>query len=99
MTVSFEEKRLVDLFRRCSDEGKEALLVAAESLVDSNQKKEVASMPKWTIQYIDGHDLKYKVFTTEAKDEEEAQAKLWEQYESDFDHQIIQIYPAEGEQQ
>lgn len=52
-------------------------------------------MPKWTIQYIDGHDLKYKVFTTEAKDPEDAQVKLWESYESDFDHQIIQIYQVE----
>ena len=97
MTVSFAEKRLIDLFRRCSDEGKDGLLAAAESLASSNQKKEVASMPKWKIQYIDGHDLKYKVFTTEAKDPEEAQVKLWESYESDFDHQIIDIYRTEDE--
>lgn len=95
MTVSFAERRLIDLFRRCSDEGKDGLLAAAESLASSNQQKEVGKMPKWTIQYIDGHDLKYKVFTTEAKDPEDAQVKLWESYESDFDHQIIQIYQVE----
>ncbi len=97
MTVSFAEKRLIDLFRRCSDEGKDGLLVAAESLASSNQKKEVASMPKWTIQYIDGHDLKYKTFVTEAASPDDAISKLWEQYTSDFDHRIIDVYPVEDE--
>lgn len=54
---------------------------------------------KFTISYIDGHDLKYKRFTTTAKDKDEAIHKLWESYESDFDHQIIDVVGEDGDQE
>ena len=46
----------------------------------------------YKIAYIDGHDLKYKTFTTEADSRDDAISKLWASYESDFDHQIIEVY-------
>lgn len=49
-------------------------------------------MKKFEIAYIDGHDLKYKTFTTTAQDEENALKNLWNNYKSgDFDHQIINV--------
>lgn len=38
MNISFEERRLIELFRRCSDEGKEGLIVSAEVLAGYGQK-------------------------------------------------------------
>lgn len=49
-------------------------------------------MAKYRIQYINGHSLKYEVFTTEADSRDEAISKLWDQFESDFDHRIIDVY-------
>lgn len=46
---------------------------------------------KYKISYIDGHDLKYKLFETVAEDPEEAIQKLRKSYEADFDHQIIDV--------
>ena len=47
---------------------------------------------KYKVAYIDGHDLKYKTFSTEAESRDDAISKLWASYESDFDHQIIEVY-------
>lgn len=44
----------------------------------------------YIIYYIDGHDLRYKTFRTPAGSEADALRLLWDQYESDFDHQIIE---------
>ena len=49
----------------------------------------------YRVQYIDGHDLKYKTFTVEARSPEEAVSKMRESYEADFDHQIIDVYQVE----
>lgn len=46
---------------------------------------------KYKVAYIDGHDLKYKTFSTTAESPEEAVRKLRESYEADFDHQIIEV--------
>ena len=54
--------------------------------------KEGEKTMKYKIAYIDGHDLKYKTFTTEAENRDDAISKLWASYESDFDHQIIEVY-------
>lgn len=53
---------------------------------------------KYSIEYIDGHDLKYKTFETSAADREEAIHNLY-QGKGDFDHQIgyINELPAEAE--
>lgn len=48
-------------------------------------------MNSYRINYIDGHDLRYKSFETEAKDKDDALAKLWDQYDCDFDHQIVEV--------
>ena len=47
---------------------------------------------RYKVQYIDGHDLKYKTFTTTAESPEDAVRKLRDSYEADFDHQIIEVY-------
>ena len=47
---------------------------------------------KYKVAYIDGHDLKYKTFSTTADNKEEAIRKMRDSYEADFDHQIIEVY-------
>ncbi len=51
-----------------------------------------AETMKYKVQYIDGHDLKYKTFSTTAESPEDAVRKLRDSYEADFDHQIIEVY-------
>lgn len=46
----------------------------------------------YEISYIDGHDLRYKVFATEASSAADAINNLWDSYQDgDFDHQIISV--------
>lgn len=45
----------------------------------------------YVIYYIDGNDLKYKTFITTAGSTAEAVRKMRDSYESDFDHQIIEV--------
>jgi hypothetical protein len=53
-------------------------------------------MKKFTIHYIDGHDLRYKTFKTIAANDADAVGALWAKYEPfDFDHQIIEIVEEE----
>lgn len=53
-------------------------------------------MKHYLINYIDGHDLKYKSFETDADDRDSAIRHLWDSYQNgDFDHQIIEIIIAE----
>jgi len=48
---------------------------------------------RFTVNYIDGHDLRYKSFETCARTESEAIEKLWDSYSElgDFNHQIAGI--------
>ena len=46
-------------------------------------------MKRYTIRYVDGHSLKYKIFETVADSEDEAISKL--NKDGDFDHQIITL--------
>lgn len=45
------------------------------------------------IAYIDGYDMKYKTFETEAESKEKALDRLWGKYKDmgDFDHQICEV--------
>ena len=48
-------------------------------------------MKNYRINYIDGHDMRYKSFETAAESTEEALSKLWDRYKPfDFDHQIVE---------
>lgn len=47
---------------------------------------------KFSINFIDGHDLKFKTTSVTADTEEEAESKLYEIY-GNFDHQITNIQP------
>lgn len=46
---------------------------------------------RFKICFIDGHDLKYKVFRTEARSEDDAMDRFNERYGANFDHQFISI--------
>ena len=46
----------------------------------------------YRVCFIDGHDLKYKVFTTEAENREQAIIKMREMYGSNFEHRITGVY-------
>lgn len=51
-------------------------------------------MRAYEVAYIDGRDLKYKVFCTTAENERMAEMNMRTAYskQGDFDHQIIGIY-------
>lgn len=49
-------------------------------------------MKNYRINFIDGHDLRYKSFETTAKSESAALDNLWGQYDNgDFGHQIVEV--------
>ena len=49
-------------------------------------------MKNYRINFIDGHDLRYKSFETTAKSESAALDNLWGQYDNgDLGHQIVEI--------
>ena len=45
------------------------------------------------INYIDGHDLRYKSIEVPAESEESALDALWDMYDADYDHQIVEVLP------
>lgn len=45
----------------------------------------------YQVFFIDGHDLKYKVFTCEALDEKDAISKMFDKHGRNFDHQIVNV--------
>jgi hypothetical protein len=54
-------------------------------------------MKQYTINYIDGHDLRFKTFKTVAEDRDQAIKQLRASYiDGDFDHQIESVIE-EGE--
>ena len=49
-------------------------------------------MKHFKINYIDGHDLRFKSFVTDAEDRDQAIRNLRESYvNGDFDHQIESV--------
>ena len=50
-------------------------------------------MKKYDVCYVDGHDLKYKLFRAEAEDPDDAVHKMRESYSEigDFDHLICDV--------
>ena len=49
-------------------------------------------MNNYRINYIDGHDMRYKSFETVAENTDEALLNLWDTYKPfDFDHQVVEI--------
>lgn len=50
-------------------------------------------MSGYRINYIDGHDMRYKSFETNAETKEDAISALWDKYWADFDHRIIEVIP------
>ena len=49
-------------------------------------------MKRFKINYIDGHDLRFKSFVTDAEDRDQAIRNLRESYvNGDFDHQIESV--------
>lgn len=48
-------------------------------------------MKHFKINYIDGHDLRFKSFETDAENRDQAIRNLRESYTSDFDHQIESV--------
>lgn len=50
-------------------------------------------MSGYRINYIDGHDMRYKSFETNAETSEDAVSALWDKYQANFDHRIIEIIP------
>ncbi len=46
----------------------------------------------YRVNYVDGHDLKYKTIETNADNKKDAIRKVWELDPSgDFDHQILEV--------
>ena len=54
--------------------------------------KGAETMKHFKINYIDGHDLRFKSFETDAEDRDQAIRNLRESYiNGDFDHQIESV--------
>ena len=47
------------------------------------------------ICFIDGHDLKYKTFTCEAQNQQEAISKMMDLFGANFDHHIEDVFKVE----
>ena len=56
----------------------------------------VVKTESYKVCFIDGHDLKYKVFTCEARSREEAIEKMMDVYGPNFDHHIEDVFRMEG---
>ena len=52
----------------------------------------------YKVCFIDGHDLKWKVFTCQAQNRVEAISKMREMFGANFDHQITDIFRAEDQE-
>ena len=50
-------------------------------------------MKQFRINYIDGHDLRYKSIEVHADSKEDALSALWDMYDADYDHQIVEVLP------
>ena len=50
---------------------------------------------KYIVQFIDGHDLKYKTFRCTAENQQEAISKMFDVYGKNFDHHVIDVYKKE----
>ena len=48
-------------------------------------------MKQFRINYIDGHDLRYKSIEVHADSKEDALSALWDMYDADYDHQIVEV--------
>lgn len=48
-------------------------------------------MNKYKVSFIDGHDLKYKEFFTEAENKTQAIENTFQRYGANFDHAIIDV--------
>lgn len=48
-------------------------------------------MKHFRINFIDGHDLRYKSFETSAAGEDAAISSLWDRYDADYDHHIVEV--------
>lgn len=49
-------------------------------------------MKKYAIAYVDGFDLRFKIYVTNAENEDDAVDALYKAHsDGDFDHQIIEI--------
>lgn len=48
-------------------------------------------MKNFRINYIDGHDLRYKSIEIPAISKDDALSKLRDMYDADYDHQIIEV--------
>lgn len=48
-------------------------------------------MNHYRINYVDIRDSRYKSFETEAETEDAALSALWDLYEEDFEHHIVEI--------
>ena len=51
----------------------------------------------YKVCFIDGHDLKYKTFTCDARNRKEAIGKMFDLFGPSFDHQIKDVYRRDDE--
>lgn len=52
----------------------------------------------YKVCFIDGHDLKWKVFTCQAQNRVEAISKMREMFGTNFDHQITDVFRVEDQE-
>lgn len=52
----------------------------------------------YKVCFIDGHDLKWKVFTCQAQNRVEAISKMREMFGPNFEHRIADVFRAEDQE-
>ena len=52
----------------------------------------------YKVCFIDGHDLKWKVFTCEAKNRVEAISKMHEIFGANFEHRIAEVFRVQDQE-
>ena len=52
----------------------------------------------YKVCFIDGHDLKWKVFTCQAQNRVEAISKMREMFGANFEHRIAEVFRVEDQE-
>ena len=62
------------------------------------RQQNIGESETYKVCFIDGHDLKWKVFTCEAQNRAEAISKMREMFGANFEHRIAEVFRVEGQE-
>lgn len=62
------------------------------------RKPNIGEPGTYKVCFIDGHDLKWKVFTCEAQNRVEAISKMRETFGANFEHRVGEVFRVEDQE-